>query len=218
MLARRRLPRCPPIGPPAGFYCRLPGKSTEASRASTCAPSIQIAPLSTISQHVGLELESKPPASWPSRLLRNGEGTLVCGSSGELRRGLRPSGASGPDLLPALAALACLLPDASIFSAISRLRGKESDRVEAIRNLVAVGGARSHLEGDRLHIEPANPPRAASPVPIRFDARGDHRMIMAAATLAVLIRTRLDLDGTAGVEKSFPGFFGQLALAGIELC
>jgi 3-phosphoshikimate 1-carboxyvinyltransferase len=168
--------------------------------------------------HVGLELDSRNPPPWPSPLLRNGEGMADTRVVGTLHRGLRASGAKSPDLLPALAALACLLPDTSVFTAISRLRGKESDRLAAIQNLIAAGGATSHLDGDSLRIEPANPLRLGSPDPLRFDARDDHRMIMAAATLAVLLGTRLELEGAGGVEKSFPGFFGQLALAGIELC
>jgi len=135
---------------------------------------------------------------------------------GELHRGLRASAARAPDLIPVLAALACLLPDTSVFTEISRLRSKESDRLEAIQDLVAASGATSHLEGDSLHIEPAL--HAGGATPLRFDARDDHRMIMAAATLAVLLGTTLELRRATGVEKSFPGFFGQLALAGIELC
>ncbi len=137
---------------------------------------------------------------------------------GQLRRGFRASAAKTPDLMPALAALACLLPDTSTMTEVSRLRSKARDRLQAIVDLVAAGGASSHLEADRLRIEPAPQPPLGAADPLRLDGRDDHRMIMAAATLAVLLGRQLDLTHGSGVEKSFPGFFGQLALAGIELC
>ncbi len=136
--------------------------------------------------------------------------------TGELRRGLRVSAARSPDLIPVLAAVACLLPDRSVFTDVSRLRSKESDRLEAIVDLIAAGGATSRLDGDSLQVEPGR--HTGEAARLHFDARDDHRMIMAAATLAVLMGTTLELQGATGVEKSFPGFFGQLALAGIELC
>ena len=73
-----------------------------------------------------------PQPPWPSPLLQQGRRVRKTGSP--TSTSLVPSSAAafeprgpGPlDLLPALAALACLLPDRSIFTEISRLRSRMS--------------------------------------------------------------------------------------------
>jgi 3-phosphoshikimate 1-carboxyvinyltransferase len=167
----------------------------------------------------GLDLEAPHPDRSILGLLA-GAGLTVAHDRGETRvtgapgAGLDASGREHPDLIPALAALACALPEPSVFTDLARLRHKESDRLAAIQELVTAGGGRSRLAGECLRIEPP----ATPPSDLHFDARNDHRMIMAAATLAILFGARLELGGAAGVEKSFPGFFRQLELASVELC
>jgi 3-phosphoshikimate 1-carboxyvinyltransferase len=132
---------------------------------------------------------------------------------GKASRGLTASGERCPDLLPTLAALACVLPGHSVLTEVSILRHKESDRLEGICALVAAAGGNTRQESpERLVIEPS--PRVNSFV---FDSRGDHRLAMAAATLSVLSNATLELTGPECVEKSFPGFWGELARSGVGL-
>jgi 3-phosphoshikimate 1-carboxyvinyltransferase len=133
--------------------------------------------------------------------------------TGEPRSGLTASGHECPDLLPTLAALACVLPGPSTLHAVSILRAKESDRLEGIRALAQAAGARTELLGDTLTLHPPGRP----PTSLSLDSRGDHRLAMAAATLAVLTGAHLTLTGPECVNKSFPGFWRELVHAGVRL-
>jgi 3-phosphoshikimate 1-carboxyvinyltransferase len=130
---------------------------------------------------------------------------------GQAHGGLDFDVASAPDLAPTLAALACVLPSPSRLSAIAILRLKESDRIAGVQALVEAAGGRARIDGDALTIEPAT----SIPERLRFAARGDHRLVMAAAVLAVLARRPLVLEGAEHVEKSFPTFFAQLGRLGV---
>jgi len=114
-----------------------------------------------------------------------------------------------PDSIPTLAALACVLPEPSRFSDCEILRGKESDRVEGIIALARAAGATTHLERDTLTLSP--PARVG---PLQLDSRDDHRLAMAAGTLAAISHAPLRLRGPECVKKSFPGFWRELALTG----
>jgi 3-phosphoshikimate 1-carboxyvinyltransferase len=129
---------------------------------------------------------------------------------GRLSGGLRASGRECPDLLPTLAALACVLPASSTLTDVEILRVKESDRLEGIRTLVAAYGGTTTLQGETLEIHPP----ASPPARFEMDSRGDHRLAMTAATLCVLSGTPLLLTGPECVEKSFPGFWRQLSSTG----
>ncbi len=139
-------------------------------------------------------------------------GGAEAAAHGEATGGLAVSGRICPDLLPTLAALACALPAPSTLSDVSILRHKESDRLDAIEELVRAGGGRGTRIGDALRIDPGVVPRTLS-----LRSRGDHRIAMAAAVLAVLGRSVLTLEGAACVAKSFPGFWRALEHAGVTV-
>ncbi|MBZ4409277.1 3-phosphoshikimate 1-carboxyvinyltransferase [Myxococcus sp. XM-1-1-1] len=127
--------------------------------------------------------------------------------------GLRASGKECPDLLPTLAALACVLPAPSTLTDVGILRLKESDRLEGIRDLVTAFGGKAELEDDTLLVtSPSTPPAR-----FEMDSRGDHRLAMTAATLSVLSGVTLVLTGPECVEKSFPGFWRQLTRSGVRI-
>jgi 3-phosphoshikimate 1-carboxyvinyltransferase len=132
---------------------------------------------------------------------------------GEPRAGLHASAKECPDLLPTLAALACVLPGESMLTDVGILRGKESDRVEAIQALVTAAGAAATLDGERLTIRPP----ASPPTRIVLESHGDHRRAMASAVLATLCGAILELDDGACVAKSFPSFWRALEQSGAVL-
>lgn len=128
---------------------------------------------------------------------------------GALHGHLDVSAARCPDSIPTLAALACVLREPSRFKDCAILRGKESDRVEGITALARAAGASVALDGDTLTVIPP-----AKVGPIELDSRDDHRLAMAAGTLAALAHVPLKLRGTECVNKSFPGFWHELAKTG----
>ncbi len=144
----------------------------------------------------GLRVESTP------------EGTYEV--KGTARAGVEASAAECPDLIPTLAALACVLPARSRFFAVQILREKESDRLEAIRAFVRAAGGGTELEADTLVV---TPPTHRVP---RLDLHsgGDHRIAMSAAVLACLLQVPLRLGDPQCVAKSFPGFWNEVRKAG----
>ncbi len=141
-------------------------------------------------------------------------GPLALEVSGAVAGGLEADASECPDLMPTLAALACVLPAPSRFTRVGILRVKESDRLRGIQTMVESAGGRTVLsQGDEV-VELFPP---ATVAPLRLDSHDDHRLAMAAATLAVLGRTTLELTGPDCVQKSFPGFWRQLERVGVQL-
>lgn len=169
-----------------------------------------------------VELEADHPDKAIVRTLETTGLTVAVRSSGELlvtgdaTRSFSASGEECVDLLPTLAALACILPQGehATLTHVRILQEKESDRLEGIRALVDAAGGTTRFEGpDTLVIAPP----AQRPSRLRIAVRGDHRMAMSAATLAVLCRAELELDEPECVAKSFPGFWAELAKLGATL-
>lgn len=132
---------------------------------------------------------------------------------GTATSGVSATGAESPDLLPTLAALACVLPAPSTLERVDILRDKESDRLAGIEALVSAAGGRTAPQGaNGLLIEPPAKVR-----PFRLHSRGDHRMAMSAATLAVLGRVSVEIEDPLCVEKSFPGFYDALRAVGCAI-
>jgi 3-phosphoshikimate 1-carboxyvinyltransferase len=132
--------------------------------------------------------------------------------TGDARGHLTCSATRCPDAILTLAALACVLPEPSVFTEVGILRLKESDRVEALISMVHAAGGSTSLEGERLTV---TPPR--TPTPMKLSTRDDHRVAMSAATLAVLLGVSCELNEADCVKKSFPLFWDELAKTGVEL-
>lgn len=169
---------------------------------------------------LGADLTAEHPDREVVPLLRGLGLTVEPGPSGGLtvrgapRGGLSASARTCPDLIPTLAALACVLPAPSRFTEVEILRLKESDRLEGASALVRAAGGRARIDREgALEIQPP-----AQIVPqLRVDSRGDHRLAMAGATLAVLGGARAEISDPDCVAKSFPGFWEQLQRAGVAL-
>lgn len=130
--------------------------------------------------------------------------------TGTLARGFDVNVQAFPDAALNLVALACVAPTPSTLRAVAGLRHKESDRLEGAQALATAGGATSRLDGDVLTVTPG-----ARPARVAFDGQNDHRRVMAAAALAALTGATLHVTGTRAVDKSFPGFFAEIAAVGV---
>lgn len=168
----------------------------------------------------GADLQAAHPDRAIVRVLGEVGVDAVRAADGKLRvtgapvRGVRASGKECPDLLPTLAAFACTLRHPSVLTDVEILKAKESDRLAGIRELVAAVGGASELGPDgALTIHPPEHPRHS----FRCAVRGDHRLAMSAATLAVLTNGVVDVDDTECVAKSFSGFWRELERIGATL-
>ncbi len=107
-----------------------------------------------------------------------------------------------PDLLPILSSLACSIEGESSFINGARLRLKESDRLEAVAQLVRDSGGAVRIEGDNLYITGTGTLTGGT-----VDCVNDHRLVMAGALNALIATSPMILKDSEAISKSYPHFF-----------
>jgi 3-phosphoshikimate 1-carboxyvinyltransferase len=110
------------------------------------------------------------------------------------------------DELPLVALLAAHARGETVVRGAAELRVKESDRIEAVTDLLRATGA---------HVRSLEDGWAVNGVPARLrggrvDARGDHRIAMLGAVVGVASREGVAVEGADTVAISFPGFYEVL--------
>lgn len=111
-----------------------------------------------------------------------------------------------PDLFPALVALAAASEGVSTIRGIGRLRGKESDRGEVLREEYAKLGIDVELDYDEDVMRVVG----GTPHVARVDSHDDHRIAMSLAITGLRINEELDIQNRECVAKSYPSFFDDL--------
>jgi 3-phosphoshikimate 1-carboxyvinyltransferase len=125
--------------------------------------------------------------------------------SGRAYRPVAIDAADFPDAVPVLCAAAAGIEGETVITGIEHLRLKESDRIAAIEDLLRAAGARARFESGVLRVAG---PRGLSLAPPFLPTRSDHRIVMAAALLA--LSSGGFVEAPRAVEKSYPGFFRDL--------
>jgi 3-phosphoshikimate 1-carboxyvinyltransferase len=128
---------------------------------------------------------------------RTPDGLQVTGT-GTIRALVADLGDVG-ELTPVLAALCALADGPSRLTGIGHLRGHETDRLQALDEVLTDIGARVEQLPDGLVIEPG-PRRAAL-----LDSYADHRMVHAAAVLGLAI-DGVRAGNPGAVTKTLPDF------------
>lgn len=118
-----------------------------------------------------------------------------------------------PDLVPALAVTAAMLGVPFELSGTAALRHKECDRIDALISELAKTGAVAEYDRGTLSWDGRRVPVMELP---EFDARGDHRMAMALAPVAVFA-PGITVSGAECVGKSYPAFWDDLRAAGFDI-
>lgn len=132
-----------------------------------------------------------------AEVARTADGLQVTGS-GRIRplvADLRDVG----ELTPVLAALCALADGRSRLSGVAHLRGHETDRLQALDEVLTAVGATVEQLPDGLVIEPG--PRR----PALLDSYADHRMVHAAAVLGLAIEG-VQAGDPGAVTKTLPDF------------
>jgi len=106
------------------------------------------------------------------------------------------------DEIPVLAVAAAFAEGTTTIRGAGDLRAKESDRLGAIAELLSACGIAVAEFPDGLTIQGGK----ASPPRVVIRTHGDHRVAMAAATLAAAAGP-LDIDDARIIDVSFPGFW-----------
>ncbi|MBR2698254.1 MAG: 3-phosphoshikimate 1-carboxyvinyltransferase [Clostridia bacterium] len=114
-----------------------------------------------------------------------------------------------PDLVPALAAAAAVLPQRTVITGAARLRLKESDRLRAVADMLTALGGAVEVVPDGLVIDGGRPLTGG-----KVDGCNDHRIVMAASILATRADAPVTITGAQAVSKSYPDFFKHFQALG----
>lgn len=117
---------------------------------------------------------------------------------------------NAPDLFPIVAVLAAFCAGESRIAGVGRLATKESNRAEAILQMLQQMGVEAHIEDDVLVVFGETlSARLLSGRLLRggeYSSRHDHRMVMALKVASLGTESPIVIDDEACVGKSFPGF------------
>lgn len=116
------------------------------------------------------------------------------------------------DEVPLLAAVAARLPGTSWIGCAAELRFKETDRLETTALMCAAFGAGVSVHNDGLAVTGGEPLRAGT-----IPGFEDHRVAMAAATLAATLPGRTTVLGGGCHRTSFPDFVDVLRAVGARI-
>ena len=115
-----------------------------------------------------------------------------------------------PDLLPTLALLAAMTPQATRFTGGAFLRRKESDRLRTTAAVLSALGAQVREQPDGLTVTGGTPLRGG----VTVDAFDDHRIAMLCACGALFCAEPVTLRGGDCVSKSYEAFWRDYAALG----
>ena len=117
---------------------------------------------------------------------------------------------NAPDLFPIVAVLAAFCAGESRIAGVGRLAAKESNRAEAILQMLTQMGVEAHIEGDELVVYGESlAARLLGGHLLKggeYTSRHDHRMVMALKVASLGTESPIVIDDEACVGKSFPGF------------
>ena len=107
-----------------------------------------------------------------------------------------------PDLVPALAVMACAAKGDTVIKNAARLRIKESDRLATVAQMITSFGGDIEELSDGLIIHGTGSLKGGV-----TDSFNDHRIAMAAAIASVISEGEIIITNAQAVEKSYPKFF-----------
>jgi len=133
-------------------------------------------------------------------------------SSGSLLKPVEVDAKNIPDLVPAIAALACYAKGTSHIFGGHRLRLKESDRLQSLYIELGKMGADIRVNDEGLIVEGGCRLHAAN-----INSHNDHRIAMACAVAALGAEGETKIQNAECVRKSYPQFFTHLKQIGVDL-
>jgi len=112
------------------------------------------------------------------------------------------------DIVPVMAALAAKTKGKTIIHDVSRLRLKESDRLDGIINMLNKLNVSYEYVNDSLIIV------GGHCTSIDYDYSNDHRILMSEIICGMSIESESIVDGVEGIAKSYPNFINDLVTLG----
>ena len=117
-----------------------------------------------------------------------------------------------PDLFPPLVALAAYCKGTSVIEGAGRLQHKESNRALTLQEEFGKMGVEIKLQDDRMMIKGGRILKGTT-----VHSHHDHRIAMACAVAALKADRETVIQEADAVNKSYPGFFGDLKLLGANV-
>jgi 3-phosphoshikimate 1-carboxyvinyltransferase len=117
------------------------------------------------------------------------------------------------DEIPITCALAARAHGTTSISDAEELRHKESDRIATMVHVLRAFGVSCQERPDGLDVEG----RADPLEPADVDSRGDHRIAMTAAVLALVARGPCRVRDAACIATSYPKFIATLRALGVRI-
>lgn len=137
-----------------------------------------------------------------------GADSVTVTSDGDLS-GITAAMGDAPDVVLTLAAVAPFADGPTTITGVANLKIKESDRLDAVVRIAALGGAVAQVTDDSVVITPGKLPGGGI-----IDPENDHRTAMSAAVVA-LKRGDVGILQPETVQKSYPGFWDALREGGL---
>lgn len=197
------------VGPqePAAVHAVVPGDPSAAAPLVAAASACPGAELEVESVYLGAER-----TGYLRVLARMGADITASGAT-ILVRGRRLRGTaivadevpSLVDEVPALAVAFALAEGASMVAGAEELAVKESDRRVTTVSMLEAFGVRAGVRPDGLWVE-----GGVGAGDRRVESAFDHRIVMAAAALGMVVGGTTVIEGSDAVATSFPGFFDVL--------
>lgn len=116
-----------------------------------------------------------------------------------------------PDLFPPLVALAANCTGICKIKGVSRLRHKESDRANTLKEEFGKMGIQIELKGDEMHITGGRVKGNT------VHSHHDHRIAMACAVAALNAEGATSIEAAEAINKSYPDFFEHLEKLGANV-
>jgi 3-phosphoshikimate 1-carboxyvinyltransferase len=113
-----------------------------------------------------------------------------------------------PDLFPPLVALATYCNGTTILKGVSRLKYKESNRADTLKNEFGKMNISIEIKDDLMYITGGQPQGA------HVESYDDHRIAMATAVAALGASGKIFIHDSHCITKSYPGFFDDLRMLG----
>jgi 3-phosphoshikimate 1-carboxyvinyltransferase len=140
------------------------------------------------------------------------EDSIEIKRSGGLLRAVEVDAKHIPDLVPAVAVLACYATGTSHIFGARRLRLKESDRLNSLYVELKKMGTQISINEEGLIIQGGVPLHGAI-----IDPHNDHRIAMACTVAALGAEGKTTIRNAECVRKSYPQFFTDLKQIGANV-
>ena len=113
-----------------------------------------------------------------------------------------------PDIVPVLCVAATAAEGVTVFNNISRLRAKESDRVQTTADMIKALGGKIEFDENTIYV--TGSPLSGGIV----DSANDHRIAMSAAVASLRCNGDVTIETAEAVSKSYPDFYEKFTMLG----